>query len=86
MAAINVQKISPVDALWALYQAQSKANKRKFRSLLASEDALDDEKANSKSLIALSSKAEKEMKEGKTLHFESASDAQKWMDSLRSIE
>ncbi len=82
MAAINVQKISPVDALWALYQAQSKANKRKFRSLLASEDALDDEKANSKSLIALSSKAEKEMKEGKTLHFESASDAQKWMDSL----
>ena len=24
----------------------------------------------------------KDMKEGKTLHFESASDAQKWMDSL----
>ena len=82
MEAINVQKISPVDALWALYQAQSKANKRKFRSLLASEDTKDDGKASSVSLIALSSKAEKEMREGKTLHFESAADAQKWMDSL----
>ena len=77
-----MQKISPVDALWALYQAQSKANKRKFRSLLASEDTKDDGKTSSVSLIALSSKAEKEMREGKTLHFESASDAQKWMDSL----
>lgn len=33
-------------------------------------------------LFDSSSKAEKEMREGKTLHFESASDAQKWMDSL----
>jgi len=82
MEAINVQKISPVDALWALYQAQSKANRKKFRTLLASEDARDGGKINSVSLIALSSKAEKDMREGKTLHFESASDAQKWMDSL----
>ena len=82
MATVDVQKISPVDALWALYQAQSKANRRKFRSLLALEDALDNKKTSNTSLIALSAKAEKEMREGKTLHFESASDAQKWMDSL----
>lgn len=82
MTTIDVQKISPVDALWALYQAQSKANKRKFRSLLASEDVKDGGKESSVSFIALSSKAEKEMKEGKTLRFESASEAQEWMDSL----
>ncbi len=65
MAAINEQKISPVDALWALYQAQSKANRRKFRSLLASEAVQGDEKISNVNLVALSSKAEKEMKKGK---------------------
>ena len=82
MAAINTITISPVEALWALYQAQSKANKKKFRSLIEEEDNQKNTAAKAISLLALSSKAEKEMREGKTVHFESAADAQKWMDEL----
>jgi hypothetical protein len=74
--------ISPVDALMSLYQAMTKANKKKFRSLLAAEDVQPGKKESSDSFIAMSSKAEKEMREGKTLHFENAADAQKWMDEL----
>lgn len=82
MATINTALISPVDALWALYQAQSKANKKKFRTLLAAED--NQKKGTTKALnfISISSKAEREMREGKTIHFESAADAQKWMEEL----
>lgn len=36
----------------------------------------------STSLIALARKAEREHKEGKTLRFKSAAEAQRWMDSL----
>ena len=82
MTTTNTTNISPVDALWALYQAQSKANKKKFRSLLAAENAQMEGTAKADSFIALSSKAEKEMREGKTIHFESSADAQKWMDTL----
>ena len=82
MAVIGTPTISPVDALWALYQAQSKANRKKFRSLLAEEDSPKNKAANTVSLVALSTKAEQDMREGKTLHFESAADAQKWMDEL----
>ena len=81
MATINTN-ISPVDALWALYQSQSKANKKKFRSLLAEEDIQKDKTVKAVNYIAISSKAEKELREGKTIHFESAADAQKWMDEL----
>ena len=82
MATINTTIISPVDALSALYQAQSKANKKKFRTLLAAED--NQKKGTTKALnfISISSKAEREMREGKTIHFESAADAQKWMEEL----
>ena len=81
MATINTN-ISPVDALWALYQSQSKANKKKFRSLLAEEDTQKSKTVRTVSFVAISSKAEKEMREGKTVHFENAADAQKWMDEL----
>lgn len=74
--------ISPVEALWALYQSQSKANKKKFRSLIQEEDVQKDKIVKAVSLVAISSKAEKEMRDGKTLHFESAADAQRWMDEL----
>ena len=82
MTTINTANISPVDALWALYQSQSKANKKKFRSLLAAEDALKEEAVKAVCYVSLSSKAEKEMREGKTVHFENAADAQRWMDEL----
>ncbi len=82
MATTNTTMISPVEALWALYQSQSKANKKKFRSLIQEEDVQKDKIVKAVSLVAISSKAEKEMREGKTLHFESAADAQRWMDEL----
>lgn len=82
MERTNTPMITPVDALWALYQSQSKANKKKFRSLLAAEDAQKEETIKVVSLVDISSKAEREMREGKTIHFENATDAQKWMDEL----
>ena len=63
MTTINTANISPVDALWALYQSQSKANKKKFRSLLAAEDAQKEEAVKAVCYVSLSSKAEKEMRE-----------------------
>ena len=82
MKTTNTPMITPVDALWALYQSQSKANKKKFRSLLAAEDTQKEGTIRDVSFVSISSKAEKEMREGKTIHFESAADAQKWMDEL----
>jgi hypothetical protein len=82
METTNTTRISPVDALWALYQSQSKANKKKFRSLLAAEEAQNEGTVETVSFVEMSSKAEREMREGKTLHFENAADAQKWMDEL----
>lgn len=82
MATINTTIISPVDALWALYQAQSKANKKKFRTLLAAEENQKKGTIKALNFISISSKAEREMREGKTIHFESAADAQKWMEEL----
>ena len=81
MATVHTQ-ISTVDALIALYQSLTKANKKKFRTILAAEDAKKAKSANAINFVALSSKAEEEMRKGKTIHFESASDAQKWMDEL----
>lgn len=42
----------------------------------------DDDMSITPELQAKIDKARKEYQEGKTLHFESASDAQKWMDEL----
>ena len=42
----------------------------------------DDDMSITPELQAKIDKARKEYQEGKTMHFESASDAQKWMDEL----
>ena len=51
MERTNTPMITPVDALWALYQSQSKANKKKFRSLLAAEDAQKEETIKAVNII-----------------------------------
>ena len=49
---------------------------------ISEEDKKFDEYVNSSSFLAIASKARKEFQEGKTLKFESATAAQKWMDDL----
>lgn len=82
--AISVnQNISPVDALWALFQTQPKRVKREFLKRAIDEENEDFYKyVHSKNFTNALKKAEKEHEEGKCLRFSSAKDAQKWMDEL----
>ena len=49
---------------------------------ISEEDKKFDEYVTSDAFLAIASKARKEFQEGKTLKFENASAAQKWMDEL----
>lgn len=49
---------------------------------ISEEDKKFDEYVNSYSFLEVAAKARKEFQEGKTLKFESAAAAQKWMDEL----
>ena len=67
--------------------AKVKSGKVKTITFAEFEKAIEEiakKKGTTKALnfISISSKAEREMREGKTIHFESAADAQKWMEEL----
>ena len=80
MPSVNTT-ISPVDALWALYQAQSKANKKKFRTLIKEEEQKERSVANAKSFIA-SGKSREDFDNDNYITLKSHEDIERWFNSL----
>ena len=80
MPSVNTT-ISPVDALWALYQAQSKANKKKFRTLIKEEEQKERSVANAKSFIA-SGKNREDFDNDNYITLKSHEDIERWFNSL----
>lgn len=80
-------KISPVEALWALYQAQTKKVKKILRKRILEEERDEEEKAFQKyvasaSFLAHVSKVRKEYQEGKTTTCNSLGEIEAHLDSL----
>jgi len=80
-------KISPVEALWALYQAQTKKVKKIFRRMILEEEREEEERTFQKYVASTSflthvSKVRKEYQEGKTTTCNSLEEIEAHLDSL----
>lgn len=82
MAATLDQTISPADALWALYQVQSKKVKSIFRKKLLEEELKEKESLNDRSFLSVASQVRQEYKEGKVTTCNTLEEIEAHLDSL----
>lgn len=82
MITTNTTNISPVDALWALYQSQTKANRKKFRDLIKKEEVNEQNAANAKSSIAVGAKRREDFNGSDYITLKSHEDIDRYFESM----
>ena len=82
MKTVNTSTITPVDALWTLYQSQSKANKKKFRSLIREEEGKEQITSSSKSFVAIGTKRREDFNDGEYITLKSHEDVDRYFESM----